>query len=518
MIKPFTVLLSLPLIYTLSVLGAEIQTTEKNHYIVIANRDIKNCQRHAHGQNIYISMPGLADPTGRENASQEIEKALKLGGKYHLLFIINLKALKIMPEDLATMELIVDAIDHPEKKINIIFNNLEDNDMEGLCNLDNLLPISYTIKKQKYNSGTMWFQNGDFLLLEHNNRKFIYDHCASMIINEKQVLRVEWDKYQNLEITLTNKISDIQREISENGTEIVKLKDDLKHWQEVEQKADEELEKPAYTPKPLRNYKRFPRHIVFIGNPGTGKSTLINSLVGKRVAEAGLSLTGITKHLQKIEHDERTLLDTPGLADIENQDQAVLAIQEALKLGWKYRIFFVLNIRDGRIMEPDCDTINRVMKAIDNDEKTYHVVINKIDAIEREEIFNNNANYEEFCRILKSKLLHQPASITAIDLDNDVRRKVRDFVKLSDQERQFFLKKASGFRLSANQVGSIVTPAAELSEIQAREAKLQSELAEQQKKLDYLQGLEKARKSDKNYMRFSELEFSPWEFDWLIGS
>lgn len=227
------------------------------------------------------------------------------------------------------------------------------------------------------------------------------------------------------------------------------------------------------------------KHYILIGHPGVGKSAIINALVGRNVLASGLSLRGLTTHLQKIEHDGSLFIDTPGLADIEIQEQAALEIEKALKFNGIYKIFFVINVKEGRIVEKDCDTINRVLKAIDNAEKRFHIIINKIDELEREAIFNDRNECEEFYRLLKSKLLLKPLSILEIDLDGEMRSSDRDIIRLKDGERQSILN-ATGFYLSPNQVGRVLTEAAELRELQEQEAAKKRRLKEQKRERESL--------------------------------
>jgi GTP-binding protein EngB required for normal cell division len=227
----------------------------------------------------------------------------------------------------------------------------------------------------------------------------------------------------------------------------------------------------------------FHNYLVFIGNPGTGKSALINALVVESIAKSGLSLSGITSKLQQIEHDDLILIDTPGLADIEIQEQAALEIEKSLKLNGLYRIFFVLNIKAGRIIDKDCDTINRVLKAIDNCRKKFHIIINRIDEIEKEEIFENNIAYLRFRSTLEGRLHLKPKSITTIDLDIDLKDKLHDFIALREEVRQFITKDSEAFNLAPHQVGKIITEAAEKKK---REAELKRrELEEKRLRREY---------------------------------
>ncbi|MCK5098726.1 MAG: 50S ribosome-binding GTPase, partial [Desulfobacteraceae bacterium] len=52
--------------------------------------------------------------------------------------------------------------------------------------------------------------------------------------------------------------------------------------------------------------------IMVIGIPNTGKSTIINSIVGKKVAKTG-NVPAITRHNQRMATKEMDIYDTPGI-------------------------------------------------------------------------------------------------------------------------------------------------------------------------------------------------------------
>lgn len=86
-----------------------------------------------------------------------------------------------------------------------------------------------------------------------------------------------------------------------------------------------------------------------VGNPGVGKSTLLNALIGEANFTAGESYTGsgVTTVLQEAQHDGITYMDTPGLNDYERRKQCAAEITAALKKSGLYFICFVLTTEEG---------------------------------------------------------------------------------------------------------------------------------------------------------------------------
>jgi len=123
---------------------------------------------------------------------------------------------------------------------------------------------------------------------------------------------------------------------------------------------------------------------LFIGNPGTGKSSLMNCYNKKLLFKSGISQNGngVTFTLDIQECAGQKWMDTPGLADIKLRKAAAAAIDKALQEGGEFRLTFVMTHESGRIKTDDITTMTMVMQACNSQVPQvgvdqYAILINK---------------------------------------------------------------------------------------------------------------------------------------------
>lgn len=138
--------------------------------------------------------------------------------------------------------------------------------------------------------------------------------------------------------------------------------------------------KTTHWEKPVESGKG--KATIFVGNPGTGKSTLLNALAGSNVFKSGISFgRGMTSKIQEFKLEDGSLLvDTPGLSDVKLREQAGEEIYSCLSRGWDgLRLIFVLTIEGGRVRPDDSTTISLILKSMDASPKvSFGIVINKL--------------------------------------------------------------------------------------------------------------------------------------------
>jgi GTP-binding protein EngB required for normal cell division len=127
-------------------------------------------------------------------------------------------------------------------------------------------------------------------------------------------------------------------------------------------------------------------YVVLAGNPGTGKSTILNGLIGEYAFKSGVSLgQGMTMALQLFETTDCFYGDTPGLADAKIKEQAAAEIHNLFKKclndGGQLKLIFVVTLEAGRVKPADVVTMNLILASISSQTEIanhFGILVNKV--------------------------------------------------------------------------------------------------------------------------------------------
>jgi len=194
---------------------------------------------------------------------------------------------------------------------------------------------------------------------------------------------------------------------------------------------------------------------LLVGNPGVGKSTLINTFLGNAKCKAGLSAgEGLTLEVQECDFDGKILMDTPGLADIKNQDHAAKEIESALKRGDKYHIFFVFSLINLRVAKQDIASMEMILDSINVEDKKFNIIINNIREDEQEQL----SDKKEFTKLLftiENASKYKTKNVLLINHDPTLRKKLEKIITLKDDIKEFFFNRSAFMSIPPSKVNKI---------------------------------------------------------------
>ena len=218
----------------------------------------------------------------------------------------------------------------------------------------------------------------------------------TMIKNKKRVLIMT--KIDMCDIINTNKWI---KYYEEKGIKVIPV--DLINKKNISEifKATEEVNKELNDKRKEKGLKERKVRILILGIPNVGKSTLINTLVGKKATNVG-NRPGITRHLEWIRiNKDIELLDTPGILWPKLDDDTIahnLAAMTAIKeeiLDTEDIAIYIINTmlklyKDSIVNRYNLTSYNDVVEVLD-------MIGKKIGAVR-----NNETDYEKvYSTILK---------------------------------------------------------------------------------------------------------------------
>ena len=131
----------------------------------------------------------------------------------------------------------------------------------------------------------------------------------------------------------------------------------------------------------VANQKEHFRTFIMIGNPGVGKSTLLNGLLRQVSFKAGVVMgDGLnTALLEFIDDDGNRFIDTPGLSDEDIRKKAVEELKVIIEKGGLFRIFFVVTLEAGLLRPVDKTLCQSILETVEEIGSSYSVIVNKVD-------------------------------------------------------------------------------------------------------------------------------------------
>jgi len=154
------------------------------------------------------------------------------------------------------------------------------------------------------------------------------------------------------------------------------------------------------------------KNLLFIGNRGVGKSTLLNCIMNKRFRGELREdqLFGISTQSNMIRVADTTYMSRESLDDEDERKKTAEAITEALKNGGKYQIVFVVTLEAGRVRPADVATMTLVLESA-NEITHYGVIFNNLEESVLREIKEGNLEMEFLTQVSIEIPLKKPVPV-----------------------------------------------------------------------------------------------------------
>ena len=186
--------------------------------------------------------------------------------------------------------------------------------------------------------------------------------------------------------------------------------------------------------------------VVFIGESGVGKSSLLNSIWQSSRFKAGLSLATITTYEQEYTYEDTLYIDTPGQGGSVSKEKVYQEIQKSFKHNSNYKIIFVATTNTGSMASSTANLINKVCDSIKVPFE-YGLVFNRVSNLVKgtytKEIYKGG---EVEISTLLNSLTKRPALVTFLTKDPTVEDQNDVFFASSSPNRATLLKLIAGLK------------------------------------------------------------------------
>ena len=170
--------------------------------------------------SLFVKIKGLSDVKLRKKAAKSITKALRSDGRFKLIFVATVEAGRVRPDDVTTINLVLDAINHPveygvivnkvtrkfvlkvtnsEENFNAIFGGFN----TGERKTDHFF---YMEKKEELDD-----EDNKLAVMPEDLRNFIYNTVPDTIIFKEHVSEVKTDEFERMKEKFAAEIEEIKQ-------------------------------------------------------------------------------------------------------------------------------------------------------------------------------------------------------------------------------------------------------------------------------------------------------------------
>jgi GTP-binding protein Era len=170
-----------------------------------------------------------------------------------------------------------------------------------------------------------------------------------------------------------------------------------------------------------------------IGRPNVGKSTLVNSFIGRKIAITSDKPQTTRNNIQGIYHDsdyELIFIDTPGIHKPKNKLGRILNAQAYFTINDADVILLVMDVTES-LGTGDRFVINK-LKTID---KPVILILNKIDRIQKEEILKKIDEYKDLFNFAEIVPVSALKNDNIELLINIIKKYITDTMKYYDDDQ-----------------------------------------------------------------------------------